>query len=162
MISRFDEVKPVYVWDVPMPCVILPTGSHVRLALLAVGVGGVDRQCITESGPVNIKPGLAHLLEHVLLHRRGVLVYETFLQEGYQFHAFTAHSMTGYWILGEGENAPLAELIDLVFDPQFTLVDLRREQDIVLSEIGLRATEPSFFLYLAKFASPNIPFPSYR
>lgn len=125
----------------------LELDSPFRVALLAIGLGSVDTGLLHGTGELStpVPAGLPHLLEHCLFHSTSGLAYDTFLDKGYRVHAYTAHSHTGYWVLG-GENGPtvLQDLISLAFRAQFTEQHLLHERKVVAHEMRLQTSRAEF------------------
>ncbi len=130
---------------------------HVRTASVGVWVGAGTRD---EPASIN---GAAHLLEHMAFkgtERRSALsIAEEIEAVGGHLNAYTSREQTAYYARILGEDLPLAVdiLADILQHSTLDPEELKREQDVVLQEIGQANDTPDdiIFDFLQEAAYPG-------
>src|SRR3954454_17178096 len=145
----------------------LPTGltvvtdsmPHLQTASLGVWVG---------SGSRDEEPhehGISHLLEHMAFkgtkRRTARQIAEEVEQVGGDLNAATSSETTAYFASVLKADMPLAVdvLSDSLANPTFDAAELKREQNVIVQEIGASEDNPDdlVFDYLQSTAFPNQP-----
>ncbi len=137
--------------------VISETMPHVRTASVGVWVGAGTRD---EPASIN---GAAHLLEHMAFkgtERRSALsIAEEIEAVGGHLNAYTSREQTAYYARILGNDLPLAVdiLADILQHSTLDPEELKREQDVVLQEIGQANDTPDdiIFDFLQEAAYPG-------
>jgi predicted Zn-dependent peptidase len=120
---------------------------HLETASLGVWVG---------SGSRNEKPdehGISHLLEHMAFkgtkRRTARQIAETIEAVGGDLNAATSVESTGYFARVLKADVPLAldVLADILSDPTFDAEELRREQNVIVQEIGATEDAPDDLVF---------------
>lgn len=130
---------------------------HVRTASVGVWVGAGTRD---EPASIN---GAAHLLEHMAFkgtERRSALsIAEEIEAVGGHLNAYTSREQTAYYARILGDDLPLAVdiLADILQHSTLDPEELKREQDVVLQEIGQANDTPDdiIFDFLQEAAYPG-------
>ena len=133
--------------------------EHLESASLGVWVGAGSR---------NEKPdehGISHLLEHMAFkgtsRRTARQIAETIEAVGGDLNAATSVESTGYFARVLKADVPLAldVLADILSDPTFDPEELRREQNVIVQEIGATEDAPDDLVFdrLQETAFPNQP-----
>jgi predicted Zn-dependent peptidase len=133
--------------------------SHLESASLGVWVG---------SGSRDEKPnehGVSHLLEHMAFkgtsRRTARQIAEEIEAVGGDLNAATSVETTAYYARVLKADVPLAldVLSDILADPSFDPVELKREQNVIVQEIGAAEDDPGdqVFEYLQEKAFPDQP-----
>ncbi len=92
--------------------------------------------------------GLAHLLEHMIFkgtQKRNALKIDDEIKElGGLINGYTSHQFTGFTLLLPSENfeAGLEILSDILRNPVFDENELKKEKDVILSEIKMNRDDP--------------------
>jgi predicted Zn-dependent peptidase len=145
----------------------LPTGltvvtdsmPHLQTASLGIWVG---------SGSRDEEPnehGISHLLEHMAFkgtkRRTARQIAEEVEQVGGDLNAATSSETTAYFASVLKTDMPLAVdvLSDILANPTFDPAELKREQNVIVQEIGASEDNPDdlVFDYLQSTAFPNQP-----
>ena len=145
----------------------LPTGltivtdsmPHLQTASLGIWVG---------SGSRDEEPnehGISHLLEHMAFkgtkRRSARQIVEEVEQVGGDLNAATSSETTAYFASVLKTDMPLAVdvLSDILANPTFDPAELKREQNVIVQEIGASEDNPDdlVFDYLQSTAFPNQP-----
>jgi len=145
----------------------LPTGltvvtdsmPHLQTATMGVWVG---------SGSRDEEPnehGISHLLEHMAFkgtgRRTARQIAEEIEQVGGDINAATSFETTAYFASVLKSDMPLAMdvLSDILANPNFDPAELKREQNVIVQEIGATEDAPDdlVFDYLQSIAYPNQP-----
>ena len=132
---------------------------HLETASLGVWVG---------SGSRNEKPdehGISHLLEHMAFkgtkRRTARQIAETIEAVGGDLNAATSVESTGYFARVLKADVPLAldVLSDILSEPTFDAEELRREQNVIVQEIGATEDAPDDLVFdrLQETAFPMQP-----
>ena len=127
--------------------VITDTMPHLETAALGVwaGVGGRDE-----------KPnehGISHLLEHMAFkgtaRRSSREIVEEIEAVGGDLNAGTSTETTAYYARVMKADVPLAldVLSDILADPSFDSEELRREQNVIVQEIGAAEDAPDDLIW---------------
>src|SRR6202163_971083 len=138
-------------------CVATDAMPHLHTASLGVWVG---------SGSRDERPdehGISHLLEHMAFkgtsRRTARQIAEEIEAVGGDLNAATSIEMTAYYARVLRADVPLAldVLSDILADPSFDPEELRREQNVVVQEIGATEDAPDdlVFDYLQATAFPG-------
>ena len=133
--------------------------EHLESASLGVWVGAGSR---------DEKPdehGISHLLEHMAFkgtsRRTARQIAETIEAVGGDLNAATSVESTGYFARVLKADVPLAldVLADILSDPTFDPEELRREQNVIVQEIGATEDAPDDLVFdrLQETAFPNQP-----
>jgi predicted Zn-dependent peptidase len=145
----------------------LPTGltvvtdsmPHLQTAALGVWVGSGSRD--EQAG----EHGISHLLEHMAFkgtkRRSARQIAEEIEAVGGDINAATSFETTAYYASVLKANVPLAldVLSDILANPTFDPEELRREQNVIVQEIGACEDTPDdlVFDYLQSSAFPGQP-----
>jgi predicted Zn-dependent peptidase len=132
---------------------------HLQTASLGVWVG---------SGSRDEQPnehGISHLLEHMAFkgtkHRTARQIAEEIEAVGGDINASTSFETTAYYASVLKTDVPLAldVLSDILANPTFDAEELKREQNVIVQEIGATEDTPDdlVFDYLQSSAFPNQP-----
>jgi predicted Zn-dependent peptidase len=132
---------------------------HLETASLGVWVGSGSRDEYPNEN------GVSHLLEHMAFkgttRRTARQIAEEIEAVGGDLNAATSVETTAYYARVLKADVPLAldVLSDILADPAFDPVELKREQNVILQEIGAAEDDPSdlVFEYLQQKAFPNQP-----
>jgi predicted Zn-dependent peptidase len=133
--------------------------EHLESASLGVWVGAGSR---------DEKPdehGISHLLEHMAFkgtsRRTARQIAETVEAVGGDLNAATSVESTGYFARVLKADVPLAldVLADILSDPTFDPEELRREQNVIVQEIGATEDAPDDLVFdrLQETAFPDQP-----
>ena len=133
--------------------------EHLESASLGVWVGAGSR---------DEKPdehGISHLLEHMAFkgtsRRTARQIAETIEAVGGDLNAATSVESTGYFARVLKADVPLAldVLADILSDPTFDPEELRREQNVIVQEIGATEDAPDDLVFdrLQETAFPDQP-----
>jgi predicted Zn-dependent peptidase len=132
---------------------------HLETASLGVWIG---------SGSRNERPdehGISHLLEHMAFkgtkRRTARQIAETIEAVGGDLNAATSAESTGYFARVLKADVPLAidVLSDILSEPTFDAEELRREQNVIVQEIGATEDAPDDLVFdrLQETAFPRQP-----
>lgn len=116
--------------------------GHVETAALGVWVKAGARDERTD------QHGLSHLLEHMAFkgtsRRNAREIAETIESVGGDLNAATSHETTAYYARILKDDMPLALdiLSDILRDSQFDADELKREQHVIVQEIGAALDDP--------------------
>src|SRR5712692_10060360 len=132
---------------------------HLETASLGVWIG---------SGSRNEKPdehGISHLLEHMAFkgtkRRTARQIAEQIEAVGGDINAATSFETTAYFASMLKADLPLAldVLADILSEPTFDPAELKREQNVIVQEIGATEDNPDdlVFDYLQSSAFPDQP-----
>jgi predicted Zn-dependent peptidase len=133
--------------------------SHLETASLGVWVGSGSRDEEQQ------EHGVSHLLEHMAFkgtkRRSARQIAEEIEAVGGDLNAATSVETTAYYARVLKADVPLAldVLSDILGDPSFDPAELKREQNVIVQEIGAAEDDPSdlVFEYLQEKAFPNQP-----
>lgn len=139
--------------------VVTDSMPHLQTASLGVWVG---------SGGRDEEPnehGISHLLEHMAFKgtkkRTARQIAEEIEQVGGDLNAATSSETTAYFASVLKTDMPLAVdvLSDILANPTFDPAELKREQNVIVQEIGASEDNPDdlVFDYLQSTAFPNQP-----
>ena len=139
--------------------VVTDSMPHLQTASLGVWVG---------SGSRDEEPnehGISHLLEHMAFkgtkRRTARMIAEEIEQVGGDLNAATSSETTAYFASVLKTDMPLAldVLSDILTNPTFEPAELKREQNVIVQEIGASEDNPDdiVFDYLQSTAFPNQP-----
>ena len=139
--------------------VVTDAMSHLESASLGVWVGCGSRDEKQD------EHGVSHLLEHMAFkgtrRRSARQIAEEIEAVGGDLNAATSVETTAYYARVLKADVPLAldVLSDILADPSFDPVELKREQNVIVQEIGAAEDDPSdlVFEYLQEKAFPNQP-----
>src|SRR6476469_4698404 len=145
----------------------LPTGltvitdsmPHLQTASLGVWVGSGSRDELPD------EHGISHLLEHMAFkgteRRSARRIAETIEAVGGDINAATSFETTAYFASVLKSDIPLAldVLADILSSPIFDAKELKREQNVIVQEIGATEDAPDdlVFDYLQSKAFPDQP-----
>src|ERR1700745_2386245 len=145
----------------------LPTGlavvtdamPHLQTASLGVWVGAGSRHEQTD------EHGISHLLEHMAFkgttRRTARQIAEEIEAVGGDLNAATGVEATAYYARMLRADVPLAldVLADILSDPAFDPVELAREQNVIVQEMGAAEDTPDelVFDHLQAVAFPGQP-----
>jgi predicted Zn-dependent peptidase len=139
--------------------VVTDSMPHLQTTSLGVWVG---------SGSRDEEPnehGISHLLEHMAFkgtkRRTARQIAEEIEAVGGDLNAATSSETTAYFASVLKANMPLAVdvLSDILANPTFDAAELKREQNVIVQEIGASEDNPDdlVFDYLQSTAFPNQP-----
>jgi predicted Zn-dependent peptidase len=145
----------------------LPTGltvvtdsmPHLQTATMGIWVGSGSRDEQPD------EHGISHLLEHMAFkgtkRRSARMIAEEIEQVGGDLNAATSSETTAYHASVLKTDMPLAVdvLSDILANPTFDPAELKREQNVIVQEIGASEDNPDdlVFDYLQSTAFPNQP-----
>jgi predicted Zn-dependent peptidase len=139
--------------------VVTDSMPHLQTATLGVwvGVGSRDEQ--------TNEHGISHLLEHMAFkgtqRRTARQIAETIEAVGGDINAATSFETTAYFSSVLKVDIPLAldVLSDILSHPKFDAAELKREQNVIVQEIGATEDAPDdlVFDYLQSTAFPDQP-----
>jgi predicted Zn-dependent peptidase len=132
---------------------------HLQTASLGVWVGVGSRDEAPD------EHGISHLLEHMAFkgtrRRSAREIAETIEAVGGDLNAATSVESTGYFarVLKEDVSLALDVLGDILTDPSFDAEELRREQNVIVQEIGAVEDAPDDLVFerLQETAFPRQP-----
>ena len=137
--------------------VITDAMPHLHSASLGVWVGSGSRDERSD------EHGISHLLEHMAFkgtsRRSARQIAEEIEAVGGDLNAATSVETTAYYARVLKDNVPLAldVLSDILSDPTFDPEELRREQNVIVQEIGAAEDTPDDLVFdlLQSTAFPN-------
>jgi predicted Zn-dependent peptidase len=124
----------------------LVIASEVMLHLRSVSLG-VWVKCGSRFEKAE-KTGISHFIEHLLFKgtktRSAARIAEAIDSVGGQLNAFTEKEYVGFYAKVLDEHLPFAfELVsDIVLNPAFPAVEIRRERDVIYEEINMVEDSP--------------------
>jgi predicted Zn-dependent peptidase len=132
---------------------------HLQTASLGVWIGSGSRDEQPD------EHGISHLLEHMAFkgpkRRTARQIAEEIEAVGGDINAATSFETTAYYASVLKANMPLAldVLSDILANPTFDPAELKREQNVIVQEIGATEDAPDdlVFDYLQSTAFPNQP-----
>lgn len=139
--------------------VVTDTMPHLETASLGVWVGSGSRDEETQ------EHGISHLLEHMAFkgtrRRTARQIAEEIEAVGGDLNAATSVETTAYYARVLKANVPLAldVLSDILAEPAFDPVELQREQNVIVQEIGATEDAPDDLVFdrLQSAAFPDQP-----
>ncbi len=139
--------------------VVTDSMPHLHSAALGVWVGAGSRDERQD------EHGISHLLEHMAFkgtkRRNARQIAETIEAVGGDLNAATSVETTGYFARVLKNDVPLAldVLSDILSDPTFDPEELRREQNVIVQEIGGAEDAPDDLVFdrLQETAFPKQP-----
>src|SRR4249920_1255310 len=139
--------------------VVTDSMPHLQTASLGVWVGSGSRDEQPE------EHGISHLLEHMAFKgtksRTARQIAEEIEAVGGDINAATSFETTAYYASVLKSDMPLAVdvLSDILSNPTFDPGELKREQNVIVQEIGATEDNPDdlVFDYLQSSAFPNQP-----
>jgi predicted Zn-dependent peptidase len=140
-------------------CVVTDSMPHLESAALGVWVGAGSRDERPD------EHGISHLLEHMAFkgtrRRTARQIAETIEAVGGDLNAATSVESTGYFARVLKDDVPLAldVLSDILSEPTFDPEELRREQNVIVQEIGATEDAPDDLVFdrLQEVAFPTQP-----
>ncbi len=120
---------------------------HLESASLGVWIGSGSRDEATD------EHGISHLLEHMAFkgtkRRTSLQIAETIEAVGGDINAATSVESTGYFARVLKADVPLAldVLSDILSEPAFDPEELRREQNVIVQEIGAIEDAPDDLVF---------------
>lgn len=133
--------------------------DHLKTASLGIWIGAGARY------EDKSEHGISHLLEHMAFkgtrRRSAIDIAQQIEAVGGDLNASTGYETTGYYARVLGSDVPLALdiLSDILTEPRFDEAELKREQGVILQEIGASNDSPDdvlFDLFLSR-AFPDQP-----
>jgi predicted Zn-dependent peptidase len=139
--------------------VVTDSMPHLQTASLGVWVGSGSRDEQPD------EHGISHLLEHMAFkgtkRRSARQIAEEIEAVGGDINAATSFETTAYYSSVLKSDMPLAVdvLSDILSEPTFDPAELKREQNVIVQEIGATEDNPDdlVFDYLQSSAFPNQP-----
>ena len=120
---------------------------HLKTAAVGIWVGAGSRH------ETPAEHGISHLLEHMAFkgtkRRSARQISEEIETVGGDLNAAASHETTGYFARVLGENVALALdiLTDILTEPAFDKAELKREQGVIVQEIGAAADTPDDLVF---------------
>ncbi|WP_350344366.1 pitrilysin family protein [Proteinivorax tanatarense] len=139
--SYFSFTMPngLQVFYIPRP------NYKKSFAVLASNFGGID----FKTDFMELKPGIAHFLEHKLFENPNGNVEDEFSKLGISVNAFTTHNNTSYYFSCTSNfYKGLKLLLDFVQTPYFTEENVKKEQGIIAQEIEMYRDDANWVGYL--------------
>ncbi len=140
--------EEVYSFKMPngLDVFYIPRPNYKKsFAVFATNFGGIDYK----TDFLELKPGIAHFLEHKLFENPDGNVEEKFSQLGISVNAFTTHSHTCYYFSATSNfYKGLELLLDFVQNPYFSEQNIKKEQGIIAQEIEMYRDDPQWVGYL--------------
>src|ERR1700692_477961 len=138
-------------------CVVTDAMPHLQTASLGVWVGADSRDEHPD------EHGISHLLEHMAFkgtsRRTARQIAEEIEAVGVDLNAATGVENTAYYARVLKADVPLAldVLSDILSDPSFDAEELRREQNVIVQEIGATEDAPDDLVFdrLQEIAFPK-------
>lgn len=121
--------------------------EHLKTASLGIWIGAGARYEEKE------EHGISHLLEHMAFkgtrRRSAIDIAHQIEAVGGDLNASTGYETTGYYARVLGSDVPLALDIlgDILTEPRFDAEELKREQGVILQEIGASNDSPDDVLF---------------
>ncbi len=139
--------------------IITDSMPHLQTVTLGVWVGAGSRDELPN------EHGISHLLEHMAfkgtLRRTARQIAESIEAVGGDINAATSFETTGYFASVLKTDVPLAldVLSDILSRPKFDPAELKREQNVIVQEIGATEDAPDdiVFDYLQAISFPDQP-----
>ncbi len=133
--------------------------EHLETASLGVWIGSGSRDELPN------EHGISHLLEHMAFkgtsRRTARQIAEEIEAVGGDLNAATSVETTAYYARVLRADVPLAldVLSDILVDPTFDVEELRREQNVIVQEIGATEDQPNDLVFdrLQETAFPGQP-----
>src|SRR5262245_56117910 len=140
-------------------CVVTDAMPHLQTSTLGCWVGSGSRDELSD------EHGISHLLEHMAFkgtkRRTARQIAEEIEAVGGDINAATSVETTGYFARVLKDDVPMAldVIADILTNPTFVAEELRREQNVIVQEIGATEDAPDdlVFDYLQATAFPNQP-----
>ncbi len=139
--------------------VVSDASSQLRTASIGIFVGAGSRHERED------EHGLSHLLEHMAFkgtgRRNALEIAEAIENVGGDLNAETSAEQTGYFahVLREDADLAMDVLADILTDSQFDSVELAREKNVIVQEIGAVEDTPDDLVFdlLTQAAWPDQP-----
>ncbi len=113
---------------------------------IGVKFGGGNLEYEKDGKLINLKPGIAHFIEHKLfMMPDGTDAFDTFSKLNASANAYTAIDKTAYYFTTNDDfYSPLKLLLDMYFTPCFLHDDVENEKNIILSELYMNLDDISY------------------
>ena len=121
-------------------------GYHKSYAGIGAKFGGANLK-YEENGVIhNLKPGIAHFLEHKLFAQEdGTDAFNTFTKMNSTANAYTSSDKTVYYFSTNDDlKKPLSLLLNMYFSPYFTDQNVESEKDIIISELNMNLDDVGY------------------
>ena len=120
--------------------------------------GGNNLKYEEDGKTYNLKPGIAHFLEHKLFSQKdGTDAFNTFTKLNASANAYTANDKTIYYFSTNDDlKKPLSLLLNMYYNPYFTDSNVESEKDIIISELNMNLDDIGF-LYTNKIINELYP-----
>ncbi len=106
----------------------------------------------------NLKPGIAHFLEHKLFAQKdGTDAFNSFTKLNSSANAYTSNDKTIYYFTTNDDlKKPLSLLLNMYYNPYFTDSNVESEKDIIVSELNMNLDDIGY-IYNEKILTELYP-----
>ncbi len=134
---------PIYVWK----------QEYAKSFYLSLNVnyGSIHTDFMIDGKKYKVPQGIAHFMEHIKFNiNKNTTANDLFDPLGSDINAFTTFKYTSYLVYGTSKlKDNLNALLDYVYNPYFTKEMIKKEKDIIASEINMGKDQPYNRLYFA-------------
>lgn len=132
---------PIYVWK----------QEYAKSFYLSLNVnyGSIHTDFSINGKKYKVPQGIAHFMEHIKFNvDKNTTANDLFDPLGSDINAFTTFKYTSYLVYGTSKlKENLNALLDYVYNPYFTKEIIKKEKDIIASEINMGKDQPYNRLY---------------
>ena len=134
---------PIYVWK----------QEYAKSFYLSLNVnyGSIHTEFSIDNKKYKVPQGIAHFMEHIKFNvDKNTTANDLFDPLGSDINAFTTFKYTSYLVYGTNKlKENLNALLDYIYNPYFTKEMIKKEKDIIASEINMGKDQPYNRLYFA-------------
>lgn len=152
--DRFQESYYTHTLDNGLKVILIHKPEYSSsFASLTTPFGAFDLQeKLADGTEVDIKPGLAHFLEHKLFESEEKDILSVFTEMGFNANAGTGYDQTTYYFSGPRDiQKPLELLLDFVQSLTITDASVEKEKGIIIQELMMYEQMPDFKLLMETF-----------
>ncbi len=122
-----------------MAYLIKKEGFNKSYCGIGTKFGGNNLKYKEDNTIYNLKPGIAHFLEHKLFAQKdGTDAFNTFTKLNASANAYTSNDKTLYYFTTNDDlKRPLSLLLNMYYNPYFTDENVESEKDIIVSELNM-------------------------